>query len=369
MPKINNTNQTQPVLVWIYGGGFVMGSARDYGGKYLIKHDIILVTVNYRLGPYGFLCLDDSSVPGNQGLKDQITALRWIKENIGAFGGDATKITIAGQSYGGGSVDLHLFSSYEKLFDKAIVQSGSMFTEGMFIKGDHAAATKLSNHLGHSSNHTKDALQFLSTADPLQVMRAAINLSLQLKPCKEKTFRGRQSFFSHDPFHTQQSSKVKDVQIIIGYNSKEDFATFVNKADEFYSSLANVFNEKLENTFVLRRQELEELSRIVELFYLGGKSISQESRLELTDFFSDIKLNHAVEMSVNNYLKQEAGKVYKYLFSYIGGSPYKNMSGVGAYHTEELQYLFETTAVLNSDEQIVMRNRMTAMWANFVKYG
>ncbi|KAI8440016.1 hypothetical protein MSG28_001450 [Choristoneura fumiferana] len=88
VPSRASSKNPLPVLVWIHGGGFAVGSGNQQGPSNLLKHGIIIVTVNYRLGPYGFMCLNNTAVPGNQGLKDQYTALRWVRDNIAAFGGN-----------------------------------------------------------------------------------------------------------------------------------------------------------------------------------------------------------------------------------------------------------------------------------------
>ena len=86
---------------------------------------VVIVTINYRLGPFGFLSLGNEDVPGNAGLRDQSMALDWVKKNIARFGGDNEKITIFGESAGGSSVALHLVTPLSKgLFKRAIVQSG-----------------------------------------------------------------------------------------------------------------------------------------------------------------------------------------------------------------------------------------------------
>lgn len=99
-------------MVWIHGGGFVSGSAQStmYNPKHLVQEGVIVVTVNYRLGPLGFLCLPSAGIYGNMGLKDQRMAFRWVSENIATFGGDAKNVTIFGQSAGGASVHLHYLS-------------------------------------------------------------------------------------------------------------------------------------------------------------------------------------------------------------------------------------------------------------------
>jgi carboxylesterase type B len=102
-----NTDKLKPVLLYIHGGGFISGTGSDPeydGGNMASRGDVVVVTINYRLGPFGFLPLNDTIANGNYGLADQITALNWVRANIVAFGGDRTRITIAGQSAGAASV-------------------------------------------------------------------------------------------------------------------------------------------------------------------------------------------------------------------------------------------------------------------------
>jgi para-nitrobenzyl esterase len=124
----------RPVMVWIHGGGFVIGSASQpiYDGVPLVKRgEVVVVTINYRLGPLGFLYLPDEcpgieGAVGNCGLRDQVAALEWVHENIAAFGGDPENVTIFGESAGGMSVGTLLGTpSARGLFRRAIPQSGA----------------------------------------------------------------------------------------------------------------------------------------------------------------------------------------------------------------------------------------------------
>ena len=126
--------QKRPVMVWIHGGAFVTGAGTvgTYNGKHLaLKGDVVVVTINYRLGAFGFLNLVDATegiLPGSgaEGIADQIAALRWVKTNIGAFGGDPQNVTVFGESAGGMSVGALLASPPASgLFHKAIPQSGA----------------------------------------------------------------------------------------------------------------------------------------------------------------------------------------------------------------------------------------------------
>ena len=95
----------RPVLVYIHGGSFIHGGADTMTAEYMLEQDMVLVTLQYRLGPLGFLTTEDSTAPGNMGLHDQIAALRWVQKHIGQFGGDPELVTVVGMSAGGASVN------------------------------------------------------------------------------------------------------------------------------------------------------------------------------------------------------------------------------------------------------------------------
>lgn len=121
------STQLKPVLFWIHGGAFTSGTGSDPtfdGGSLVSRGDVVVVTINYRLGTLGFLALEDGKTKGNFGLADQVTALKWVSEHIKAFGGDPSRVTIAGQSAGAASVRALLASPEAAgLFAAAIPQS------------------------------------------------------------------------------------------------------------------------------------------------------------------------------------------------------------------------------------------------------
>ncbi|CAH2220466.1 neuroligin-4, X-linked isoform X1 [Pelobates cultripes] len=124
---IHDPNSKKPVMVYIHGGSYMEGTGNMIDGSILASHgNVIVVTINYRLGVLGFLSTGDQAAKGNYGLLDQIQALRWIEENIGAFGGDPKRVTIFGSGAGASCVSLLTLSHYsEGLFQKAIIQSGT----------------------------------------------------------------------------------------------------------------------------------------------------------------------------------------------------------------------------------------------------
>ncbi|XP_061177985.1 cocaine esterase-like [Saccostrea echinata] len=115
------------VMIWIHGGGYIFGSGSYYDGSMLaLTGDVIVVTLNYRLGVLGFYCLDEVFVKGNYGLWDQMLALQWVKDNIEDYGGDPKKVTVFGESAGGFSVGLlSLIPKNKGLFHRIILQSGT----------------------------------------------------------------------------------------------------------------------------------------------------------------------------------------------------------------------------------------------------
>src|SRR6202158_1436116 len=127
----------RPVMVWIHGGGFTIGAGSQgiYDGSVLTKRgDVVIVSVNYRLGPLGFLRLADITngrIPstGSEGMLDQVAALEWVRDNMAEFGADPDNVTIFGESAGGMSVGTLLaMPTARTLFHKAIPQSGSCHT-------------------------------------------------------------------------------------------------------------------------------------------------------------------------------------------------------------------------------------------------
>ncbi|GBP32970.1 Bile salt-activated lipase [Eumeta japonica] len=357
VPNKASSQNLLPVIFWIHGGGFSGGSGGSFDGKYLVKHDVILVTVNYRVGPYGFMCLNTSKVPGNQGLKDQHLALIWVKENISAFGGNVSSITIAGQSAGAGSIDLHLHSPYEKHFHRAIMESGSAKVEGMFVNPDLSAAVKLAEQLGFNTADNDLAVDFLITCDPHSVIAASKRIEFWFRPCKEKEFANVSRFVVEDSQNMQNKHKIKDTPIMIGYTTSEEYN---HNVDEVLSD--DIVLRELKTHFTINENELSRVSKILRHFYIGDSEITRELLLQLGEFESDFTFNYPMDRAIVRYLEQEA-KVYQYLFSYTS-------DGSVATHGAEVKFLFpvDHEPLLNEND-VIISDRMTTMWTNFAKYG
>ena len=172
----------RPVMVWIHGGAFSIGAGSEaqYNGAMLAaRGDVVVVTVNYRLGALGFLCVDEGT-PGepftNFGLLDQMAALRWVRAEIAAFGGDPNNITIFGESAGGMSVTCQVASPLTNgLFGRAIAQSGAGH-HALSLEKARATAARFAALVG-AKNASRQALADLTTE---QILKAQTELDGEL---------------------------------------------------------------------------------------------------------------------------------------------------------------------------------------------
>ncbi|XP_022088336.1 fatty acyl-CoA hydrolase precursor, medium chain-like [Acanthaster planci] len=145
-PSVNlSSNSNLAVVVWIHGGSYRSGLGSAYDASYLaVMGDLVVVTMNYRLGPFGFLYTGDEHAQGNFGLLDQQLALQWVQDNIQAFGGDPSMVTLVGQSDVHGAPTLHMFAKGSRaLFHRVVAHSGVVGPEGLKESAEAIADTKL----------------------------------------------------------------------------------------------------------------------------------------------------------------------------------------------------------------------------------
>ncbi len=188
-----SSSEPLPVMVWIHGGAFTMGSGGSpmYDGITFAKRNIVLVSINYRLGALGFLRLTDltgARVPatGSEGIQDQAFALQWVQENITAFGGDPDNVTIFGESAGGMSVGALLgMPAAQPLFHKAIPQSGA---------GHHAVpaarATRVAELLLEELGISPDDTEALYAATADEILAAQMKLEANTTELQERDIAG-----------------------------------------------------------------------------------------------------------------------------------------------------------------------------------
>ncbi|KAJ8726747.1 hypothetical protein PYW08_015144 [Mythimna loreyi] len=374
VPTTATSSNRLPVMIWVYGGGFHRGffAKEIFGPSYLVKHDVIVVTFNYRVDAYGFMCLDTPKVPGNQGLKDQLMAMKWVKDNIEAFGGDANKITVFGESAGGHSIDLHLLSPREKFYDKVIMQSGSSLAGTVLFEPDRLVPIKIAERLGFETTDINEAISYLAKSDSKSVVKTAADLGITFKPCIEKEFDGVEPFLSSS-WLKAGTPKVKNMPILIGFNEHEMVTSHYNRDTEYFKNLDIVTNY-LERIFDFEDDELQIMKNVTSHFYFGDEALSEDVKWSIINFDSDFTYIHPVQRSINKFLEAKARNIYYYMFSYVGGRNILIVENDGsssccASHADELYYLFNmTTRPDPTPEDEVVIERMTTMWTNFAKF-
>ncbi|XP_028033411.1 esterase FE4-like [Bombyx mandarina] len=367
-----------PVLVFIHDSWYDFGSSgrHVYGPKYLMKHEIILVTINFRLGPYGFLCVDTPEVSGNQGLKDQILALRWVKENIDAFGGDPEKVTLAGIGTGGENVLMHVLYGNKDLFSKVIIDSGLTLPTLVMAETDSTIPFRLAQDLGFIAYDVKEAINFLATQDSRRVIRSSYKYDFRYKPCIENNATGVNTFATK---HMSQINRIRDInkiKFMIGQTNNERLYKYSDTVFDS-SEYRNIFEDELYDLFNFEADKLMRMEKYVRHFYIGNEDITDEVKPNLIHFFNDLYHNHPTKRTINKFIESGANIIYYSIFSYVGERNYmRNFYSINdtypnATRADQIGYLFDVSYMNNNvteNDRLVI-DRMTTLWANFVKYG
>ncbi|KAH8385664.1 hypothetical protein KR200_006614 [Drosophila serrata] len=402
MPKDDDSGEQPklPVMVWLHGGGFSFGSGNSflYGPDYLVTEDIVLVTLNYRLGPLGFLTAGPDA-PGNQGLKDQVLALKWVRDNIAAFGGDPNQVTIFGESAGASSVQLLLLSPLSKgLFHRAISQSGSALNPWSMSASSSQRAARLAANLGYvGANNTEEILDFLRRVPAMKLVEAAPttitaedqrnNIGLPFVPVVEGYWNqdSQEEQFYEQPFLTQHPSDMyhnqnfnSDVAYMTGYNTHEAmlFIRRLRKNPQLLSIIENDFGRLVPQDLNVTHVH-DRVTREIRSFYLGNKHVGIESVDEMIALLTDLMFLQGIRRTARNHAKYGNAPVYMYRFSFDGAlGLYKRMLGIprpGVCHGDELGYLFKfgffNLSLDPKSMEVQVKNRMVRMWTNFAKYG
>nr|ARN17879.1 carboxylesterase 12 [Cephus cinctus] len=377
-----------PVMIWFHGGDFNFGSGNSdiYGPDYLVENGVVLVTVNYRLGPIGFLSTRDAAAPGNVGLKDQVAAMQWVQENIVHFGGDPSLVTIFGDAAGGGSVQYHMLSPLSSgLFKYAIAQSGTCLATWAISYNSTASSFALGKALGINATDSTELVNGLLNVNSSTIVQTAFNLgtardamsgaSFMFRPTVEVDV-GQDIFLPADPWLLLKNGEINDVPYMMGFNLNESVisangirnaAFFNNNFDAFLPIDLNLTN----------KAEISKISKKVQNFYFHG-NISTKDVLPYIQLKSDIYFTYGTEMSLRIMASYMVNPIYHYLFSYDGGlgffKKFLNVSLTsGVAHGDETGYLFYpaalgvTPAAGSTDEKMVYA--MTRMWTDFAKYG
>lgn len=379
-----------PVIFYIHGGGFMTGSGDPYiyGPDILLDYNLIVVTFNYRIGALGFLSFEDEVLPGNNGLKDQSLALRWVKDNIKHFGGNPDKITIYGNSAGAASVYHHLLSPLSKdLMHGAISSSGiATATWGVAQKGEAKRnAQRLAAFLDcptSSSEITLECLRKVSAQDIVlqnaKFMEFLYEPSIPHKPVIEPELPG--AFLTKPPLDIIKSGGLAQVPYINGITT--DDGALKSAAIYDNASLVDRLHKEFDHItpMVLHYDHLqsrEEISKKVREFYLQDRKIDSTTKAEVTNMITDAIFHYPQRVTSQLHAKYSKQPVYFYLFGYRGSVSFSTLFGdkehdYGVCHGDDILYSISNQLFDDynpSDTDLEMNKIMSTFVYNFANTG
>jgi para-nitrobenzyl esterase len=365
--------ELRPVMVWIHGGSHQSGSgAMDlYNSNALVENGTVLVTINYRLGPLGYMAhpalsaADPRGVSGNYGLLDQIAALEWVRDNIAAFGGDPSNVTIFGESAGAQSVTEIMSSPQSKgLFHKAILQSGASSYNANAL--DAAINGRLTMHEAGIAFMDGLAAADASAADLRAISGEALmahipskgHLSGYLLPTVDGVvipkLMGR----------AIADGSIHNVPILAGYNADE--ATLFYPSIQKPTVLVPEFPISHEDKLAKLNEiyGVEDALVLVEQYGLADPENWDNGALDMLgdDLFG-------VHMRYLARANTEQGEP-SYLYHFTRVTPTDKQT-LGAFHASEIFFVFDSHTLLLglTDEEKVLTEAMGQYWANFAKTG
>ncbi len=368
-----NTQQGKlPVMVWIHGGGYTMGAASQpiYDGETFARKGVVLVSLNYRLGAFGFLAhpaLSKESprgISGNYGILDMIQGLRWVRENIAKFGGDPNRVTIFGESAGGGSVLCLMVSPEAKgLFHGAIAQSAPSAETSHLKKSDDGRiaceemGVQLLSQLGVTGTPTAEQLRELAADDLLRVFP-----SLQLGQKFE--FDLRQTRLPAGP--------IVDGVVI----PDQPNAIFARKAEHPVPLIIGTTRDEM-TLFLTQTPFPKELSQYEEIASKNFGALAPEIlaaypatdarsiRSAIVDLLGDVVFGRQARYAARQH-SRNGYPTYRYVFS-VGTRQFP-LALLGAHHACEIAFVFGHPATPN-EEDLRVRDVTQGYWINFAKTG
>lgn len=375
-----SSDERRPVIVWFHGGAFYIGSGSlpPFNGEALARRGLVTVTVNYRLGRLGFLAHPDLTkesghhASGNYGMLDMVAALRWVRQNIAAFGGDPNRVTIAGQSVGGMSTSCLMASPLAKgLFQRVIGQSGAAFgpvressvTGDSMQSLDHAEATgvEFARKLGAKSIaelRAKSAreLQLFGheNADPSRVGRGAFDTYWVIVDGH---------FLPEGPYAIFEQGKQNDAPLLTGTAANE--GAIVPAAPSLAAYVAQT-----------REEFGPAADRFLELFPARDDAEAVEASRHAFAYRNFIWQNW---MWARLQSRTGRSNVYYYRFNHVPpippGAVYAENAGdkLGAFHCAEIPYVFDNLATVRDwkwqPADHVLAEQLSSYWVNFATTG
>ena len=342
-----------PVMVWIHGGGFTRGSGSSagYDGEILARKGAVVVTINYRLGVFGFFAHpaltaeSEHHASGNYALLDQIAALEWVKKNIGAFGGDAKCVTIFGESTGSWAVNALMASPRAKgLFQRAIGESGGSFAPMKTLADAQKAGEELGARLGAGS----DVLKTLRAKPAEEILKAS----------SEQTVREMVDgwVLPKEIYTIFAQGKQNDVPLIVGFNADE--------ATVLAPQGANIKKE----AFVARARE-GYASHAAEFLKIYPAGTDEEAEASFYAVYRDSVFGW--EMRTWARMQTKTGYQPTYFYYFTRKPPGPQREQLGAFHAADLAYVFGNFPwpFPWEDADRKLSEAIINYWTNFAKKG
>eukprot|EP00079_Xenopus_tropicalis_P013897 XP_002943465.2 PREDICTED: carboxylesterase 5A-like [Xenopus tropicalis] len=373
-PAGREENGKLPVMVFIHGGGLVIGYASLYDGSALSAYEnVVMVSVQYRLGLLGFFSTGDKEVPGNLGFLDQVAALQWVQENIKAFGGDPQSVTLFGESAGGLSVSAHILSPLSKnLFHRAIAESGvAVFPNLMVHKTEDVLFGRdlIANISGCDLPLLLNCLKE-KTEDEILAITLAMGFTI-LPACVDGVFLPRPA---EEILAAKESNQVP---FIIGVNNHE-FGWEIPMSLNISGFRGGMEKKDIEALlqFSILHLDSNAISSIMEE-YFGDTNDQIEIRNNFLELGGDM-LFVIPALRTAKYHRDSGLPVYFYEFQHRP-SLYENSKDdfVKADHGDELYFVLGgpflngdvTFQGDGTDEEKVLSRKIMKYWANFARNG
>ncbi|KAI3354402.1 hypothetical protein L3Q82_018921, partial [Scortum barcoo] len=382
-PHVNKTQPQKsalaPVLVWIYGGAFTGGtSSLDvYDGRFLSKSEnVVVVSMNYRVGAFGFLSLpDNNNIKGNAGLLDQRLALKWVANNIAAFGGDSSKVTLFGESAGGASVGFQVLSpGSQGLFQRAVMQSGSPNAPWATVSQPEAwsRALKLATLLECPTSHPVQLEACLQKADPGKITLKQFDVLTQPKMASFPFAPLIDGDILPDTVEVLLSTgNWKKTELLLGLTKDEGTFFLLYGAPGF-----NIVGESL----ITRQEFLEGVDfamadasdvmkegAIFQYTDWTDKNNKMKNRDLLGSLAGDQMFCSALEFA--HRFSQRGGKAFLYLFDHRSSTnPWPAWMGV--MHGYEIEFVFGMpldASLGYTKNEVNMTKKFMKHWANFAR--
>ncbi|XP_062829138.1 cocaine esterase [Anolis carolinensis] len=373
-----DTEAKLPVLVWIHGGALLVGSASLYDAPALSAFEnVVVVVLQYRLGIPGFFSTGSKEAPGNWGLLDQVAALRWVQENIEAFGGDPTSVTIMGESAGGFSVGVQILSPLSKgLFHKAISESGVSLLSGIFVKSPGDMVQMVANVSGCENSSPAALVRCLRSKTEEEL--AALNIQLcQVLGMVPAVVDGE--FLPKAPEEMLAEKEFSNVPYVIGMNNQE-YGWVIAQSPILPSLTEGMDRQAVAAAFQesapILKLRLEVTQRALEE-YLGETEDPQELRAQFQDFMGDVMFLLPSVRAARAH-RDSGAPVYFYEFQHRP-SIFRDTKPafVKADHGDEVAFVLGTPFLSSKDsplgeyteEEKRLSKTVMRYWANFARSG